>query len=226
MRLKLRRYFFKIKPYLLIVMKNNKELNYNSILTNKSDKVIVTFHGWQGNKDSFLPLAKNPLFKNYNWFLLEGPYMVGNNSKRRTWSYEKEPNVFEYEEPKELIYNFFKTKIFNKYESKNVYIIGFSLGALVCYEFICSMKEPLGGIFPISGFIRKNINLNKGQKNTPIVIGHGLNDEIVLPEESIKAYELLKKQNANVHILSYNGGHRIPNVMINEIINRIKLDPQ
>ena len=205
-------------------MKNNKELNYTSLLSEQSNKVIVAFHGWQGNKDSFLPLAKNSLFKDYNWFLLEGPYMVGNDPKRRTWSYEIEPNVFEYKEPKRLIYNFFRKKIFNNYQSKNVYVIGFSLGALVCYEFICTMEEPLGAIFPISGFSRNNINLNKNQKNTPIIIGHGLDDEIVLPEKSMEAYQLLKKQNANVHLVSYNGGHRISNTMINEILNRIKLD--
>ena len=203
-------------------MEKNKELDFTSIINGKSNKAIIAFHGWQGNKDSFLPLAKNSLFKDYDWFLLEGPYMVGDNPKRRTWSYEKEPNVFEYEEPKELIYNFFKTKIFNKYESKNVYIIGFSLGALVCYEFICSMKEPLGGIFPISGFTRRNINLNENQKSTPIVIGHGLDDEIVLPEKSIEAYELLNKQSSNVDILTYNGRHSMSTTIINAIAKKIK----
>jgi len=205
-------------------MKNNKELNYSSLLTDKSNKAIVAFHGWQGNKDSFLPLAKNSLFKDYNWFLLEGPYMVGNNPKRRTWSYEKEPNIFEYKEPKKLIYNFFKNQIFNKYNSKDVYVIGFSLGALVCYEFICTMNEPLGGIFPISGFFRNMIKLNENQKNTPIFIGHGLQDEIILAEESVKAYKLLKKQNANVDIMTYNSKHSISTSMINEISNRIKMN--
>ena len=83
------------------------------------------------------------------------------------------------------------------------------------------MKEPLGGIFPISGFSKEKIKLNKNQKNTPIVIGHGLQDEVVTPEKSIEAYEILKKQNAKVDIITYNEGHRIPNVMINEILNQI-----
>jgi Predicted esterase len=147
--------------------------------------------------------------------------MVNDDPNRRTWSYEKEPNVFEYEEPKKLIYNFFKNKIFNKYNSKDVYVIGFSLGALVCYEFICTLKEPLGGIFPVSGFSREKIILNEKQKNTPIVIGHGLQDEVVISEKSIEAYELLKKQNANVKLLTYQGGHRMSNIIINAISNTI-----
>ena len=205
-------------------MKKNKELDFTSIINGKSNKAIIAFHGWQGNKDSFLPLAKNSLFKDYDWFLLEGPYMVGNDPKRRTWSYEIEPNVFEYKEPKELIYNFFKNKVFNNYNSKDVYVIGFSLGALVCYEFICTMEEPLGGIFPISGFSRKQIKLNENQKNTSIIIGHGLQDEVVIPEKSIEAYEILKKQDANVKLITYDGVHRISNIMINEILNQINFN--
>ena len=46
-----------------------------------------------------------------------------------------------------------------------------------------------------------SIKLNKNQKNTPIVIGHGLQDEVVIPEKSIEAYEILKKQNAKVDII-------------------------
>jgi len=202
-------------------MKKNKEIDYTSILTAKSNKVIIALHGWQGNKDSFLPLAKNSLFKHYDWFLLEGPYMVNNNPNRRTWSYEKEPNIFEYEEPKKLIYNFLKNKIFSKYKSKDVYVIGFSLGALVCYEFICTIEEPLGGIFPISGFSRSNIKLNPNQKNTPILIGHGTEDQIVVPEKSKEAYELLKKQDANVKLITYNAGHRMSSIIINAIFNSI-----
>ena len=202
--------------------KKIKEIDYNSIITDKSNKVIVALHGWQGNKDSFLPLVKNPLFNQYNWFLLQGPYMVNNDPNRRTWSYEVEPDVFEYKEPKRLLDNFFESNIFNHYKSKDVFVIGFSLGALVCYEFICKMKEPLGGIFPVSGFSRENIVLHKNQIKTPILIGHGLQDEIVVPEKSIEAYNILKNQKANVELSTYRGGHRMSIDIINSISNIIK----
>ncbi len=202
--------------------KKLREIDYNSIITDKSNKVIVALHGWQGNKDSFLPLVKNSLFNQYNWFLLQGPYMVNNDPNRRTWSYEIGPNVFEYKEPKKLLDNFFEKNIFNNYKSRDVFIIGFSLGALVCYEFICKIEKPLGGIFPISGFSRENIVLHKNQRKTPILIGHGLQDEIVIPEKSIEAYEILKNQNANVKLLTYRGGHRMSIDIINNISNIIK----
>ncbi len=207
-------------------MNKIKKLDFNFIESKKSKKTIVAFHGWQGNKDSFLPLVKHSLFNEYNWFLLQGPYRVNNNPNTRTWSYELEPNNWAYKEPKQIIHNFFKNEVFKKFDSHNVYVIGFSLGALVCYEYICSMDEPLGGVFPISGFMRnKTINLNSNQIKTPITIGHGKNDDIVPIERSIEAYEALKVEKANVEIITYDAQHHIPIKMLTKISQMIKNNP-
>lgn len=206
-------------------MEKEKKINFiflNSKRTNLDKKVIVALHGWQGNKNSFLPLTKNKLFDNCDWYLLEAPYPVGGQNDRRSWSYQKDENEWEIEEPKILLTNFFKSEIFKKYKSKRVYVIGFSQGALVCYNFICKLEKPLGAIFPISGFLRfeKNI-IHKNQINTPIIIGHGLQDQVVSVEESKKAYNLLKENNANVKLLTYEGGHRMSNSIIKVISKRI-----
>ena len=116
-----------------------------------------------------------------------------------------------------------ENEIFKKFESKNIYVIGFSLGALVCYEYICSMNEPLGGIFPVSGFMRNNdINLNPNQIKTPIIIGHGENDTVVPLEKSIEAYKILKRKKANVQLIKYDAQHHIPIKMLTIISKIIK----
>jgi phospholipase/carboxylesterase len=207
-------------------MKQIKKLDFDFIESKKTKKVIIALHGWQGNKDSFLPLVKNSLFNECSWFLLQGPYSVDNDPNRRTWSYELELNNWAYEEPKEIIYNFFQNEVFKKFESKNIYVIGFSLGALVCYEYICSMNQPLGGIFPISGFMKSNnINLNPNQIETPIIIGHGKNDTVVPLEKSMEAYEVLKRKKANVELVTYDAQHNIPIKMLTIISKTIKNKP-
>ena len=82
------------------------------------------------------------------------------------------------------------------------------------------MKQQLGAIFPISGFIRSNdINLNPNQIRTPIIIGHGKNDNIIPYERSLEAYKILKKKNANVELITYKGHHNISIEML-EIISK------
>ena len=64
-----------------------------------------------------------------------------------------------------------------------MFLFGFSQGALVCYELLKILDKPIAGLFPISGFIadqNKTIKrIHAAQMNPPIVIGHGLNDEVV-----------------------------------------------
>ena len=185
-------------------------------------KVIVTFHGWQGNKESFLPLSKIRKYQKYDWYMINGPYKVNNDSNKRTWSYEIKPNVWEMEEPKKMIESFFNNTIFKNYKSNLTYVIGFSLGATVCYEHICNIYKPLGGIFPISGFCKDDkIKLNKFQINTPILIGHGLQDEIVPFSKSEKAYSILKKQSNNIELILYEGAHRMSTTIIDAIAKKI-----
>ena len=203
-------------------MNNIKKIDYTFIKSNNSNKVIVAFHGWQGNKDSFLPLVKYELFNNYNWYLVQGPYLVDNDTTRRSWSYEVKPGEWAFDEPKKLISDLFYNEIFKKFDSKNVFVIGFSLGALVCYEIICSLNQPLGAIFPISGFVSNEIVLDDAQKETPIIIGHGTNDQIVPFERSKESYDILKEQNGNVKLMKYDSQHNIPIKMLTKISQIIK----
>ena len=203
-------------------MENDKKLDFTFIKGSKTNKTIIGLHGWQGNKQSFLPMAKSTLFEKFNWYLLEAPYSVNNNPSTRSWSYEKEKDVWEIEEPKKLLDNFFKSEIFKKHNSKDIFVVGFSQGALICYEFICKLDKPLCGIFPIAGFLRsKNLAINPKQNKTPIVIGHGIYDQIISIEQSQKAYELLKKQNSNVELITYDSSHRIPTEMLKIIAEKI-----
>jgi len=187
-------------------------------------KVIVAFHGWQGNKKSFLPLTKNLLFKDCDWYLLQGPYKVNDDPDRRTWSYEIKKDVWAKDEPKAIIDNFFYNELFKNYLPENIFIIGFSLGATMIYEYICEMDTTFGGIFPISGFAKsKNINLSKKLKKTPILIGHGKNDLVVTHDKSLEAYSKLKAISSKVDIHIYDGGHRISTSIINMIADIINV---
>ena len=199
-----------------------KKLKYIHLIrnTDNSNKVIIGIHGWKGNMESFIPLTKNNLFKAYDWILPEAPYSIDQIDDSKSWSYQNDSGEWEINEPKILLMNFFEKIVFKKYKSKNVYVIGFSQGALVCYEYICRINKELGGIFPIAGFIRnKEKILSEAQKNTPIIIGHGEQDEIVTIDRSIEAYNLLKKEKANVKFYKYTGKHSFTKEII-EIIHK------
>ena len=73
------------------------------------------------------------------------------------------------------------------------------------------IDRQIGGVFPISGFTSKDPQINKAQINTPLIIGHGNDDQIINISSSKNAYNYyskIKKMN-NVELIAYKGGHKI-----------------
>jgi len=188
------------------------ELQYDFHKTSSSiQKVIVAIHGWQGDRNSMRPLIKSMNIQDAAWYLIEAPFPVKEGSGW-SWSYEISDGKWEVEEPERLLRHFF-AELFAKYTSENIYVIGFSQGGLVCLDFVLLLDQPLGGVFSICGFLREpkidKIRLHPIQKNTPILIGHGKNDDRVPVSASENAYRLLKNEKANVELFLYNGKHKI-----------------
>ena len=203
------------------------EISFNQYTKFTSPKkAIVAIHGWGGNKNSFYPFVNNLNINNVEWFFPEGPYLVEdappinnierdveNDLSRKSWTYKKHNGSWETKEPMIMMENFFNNIIFKEYDSSNVYVIGFSQGAAVCYEYVMGIRKSLGGIFPIGGFLfkysDKQKRVSENNKNTPIIIGHGIKDDIIPIEKSEIAYNQLLEEGANVKFYKYNGGHKI-----------------
>ena len=189
-----------------------------------SQKAIVAIHGWQGDCNSMYPLIKSTNIKNIGWYLLEAPFPV-KNGEGFSWSYEKSNGQWEIDEPRRLL-NVFFGELFKIYGSRKIFVMGFSQGGLVCFDFVLFLHEPLGGVFPIAGFLRQpeynGARFHSSQKNTPILIGHGTEDDRVPVESSQNAFKKLLAQGANVELLLYKGKHKIGVEFIRKLKDKIQ----
>ena len=190
-----------------------------------SQKAIVAIHGWQGDCNSMYPLIKSTNIKNVGWYLLEAPFPV-KNGEGFSWSYEKSNGQWEIDEPRRLLNDFFG-ELFTIYDSRKIFVMGFSQGGLVCFDFVLFLHEPLGGVFPIAGFLRQpeynGERFHSSQKNTPILIGHGTEDDRVPVESSQNAFNKLLAQGANAELLLYKGKHKIGVEFIKKMKEKIQL---
>ena len=180
--------------------------------SNEYDKVIVFIHGWKGNKDSFTSLSSMLKIKNTKWFFPQAPYKLNEKKEAYSWAFQNSDGTYETTQTVKLLNKFLEENILNTINSKNVFFIGFSQGATVCYDFILQMGYPWGGVFPVAGFKRnqkKCFTVHPNQIKTPIMIGHGINDKIIPIESSENIYQELKQNNYNVSFEKFNGGHKI-----------------
>ena len=93
-------------------------------------------------------------------------------------------------------------------------MIGFSMGAGLCYHVALRLDFPIGGIIPISGMIRNPESLfphaTKVSRNTPILILHGTDDDIVTVDRGQEAFDLLVEHGYCVRLELYKAKHKIP----------------
>ena len=197
----------------------NSNLDFSVI--NEGDtqnKAFIMIHGWKGNKDSFKSIPKILDIPNCRWYAPEAPFLVNKGENQKTWTYEKSPGVWEIEKPKAMLLDFIENEVFTEFDPLDTYIMGFSQGAAICYRLVLSLEYTLGGVFPIGGFIRSypnqkdneiKLNISFSQKDTPILIGHGRDDDVIPVEASKLAYKLLKKKCSNVDLYIYKGRQKI-----------------
>ena len=176
------------------------------------NKIIIFIHGWKGNKSSFKSLSSIIKIPDAKWIFPQAPYKMDDLKEDYSWSFQNSDGSYSVEKTVTLLNEFLNEQVLNVIDSKNVFFIGFSQGATVCYDLILQFEYPWGGVFPVAGFKRnqdEHFTIHPNQRQTPIVIGHGIKDEIIPIESSECIYQELKDNNNNVIFEKFNGGHKI-----------------
>ena len=196
---------------------------------NNSKVAIIAIHGWKGNLSSMEHVA-NALNINYaQWTFIQGPYTAGDN--KYSWFERSEENRWKYQESFDLLHKTILDINQNGFPKSKIFLLGFSQGACLAMEFIIRQKFSMGGIIPIAGFIGKKDRFKSGivdgSKNTPVLLIHGSEDEMVLPVESKIALKLFSDAGYKVKLETLSVGHKIPiqaKSLIENFINKVNLN--
>ena len=179
----------------------------------KPKKLIFLLHGYGDNADNFVHIAGNFSHEelNANYFALNAPNLIANYPTGREWFNLYPNNIYISEAgPEEIkiirseIRNSTK-KIFNtiniiknKYKLKfsDCFVVGFSQGGMMTFEFGNFSEKQLGGLAILSGRIMANESpTNLKFLKTPLFISHGDNDDVLNIDNFYSSCNYLKENN-------------------------------
>ena len=176
---------------------------------NKFNKAFVFLHGFGSNSHDLIELS--------SYFSIEFPnsYFISPNAmeKHSPYGYQwfdlssRDINHMQsgITKVRPLVINAIKDKIDElSMLPKDLFLIGFSQGAMVAIDAALHMETSIGGVVSFSGAAIpcKGAKLGK----TPICFIHGEEDEVVTTSQMMKSMKMLKEEGFKV---SY---HLIPNL--------------
>ena len=202
-------------------MKYDINHEFVSISSQTATHRIILIHGWGADADDLLIVGKEIADKiNFDFEIisLRGPGLHPSGQGRQWYSlYPHDWNEAEVEVNK-LIVTLRKFDT-DKIPLRKTILLGFSQGAAMAID--AGFKLNLGLIVACSGY--PHPNWVPGEKFPPLIISHGLFDNVVPVDASRIIYEKVKRKSSKLcKLLEFNGSHQIDANLINSISSNMR----
>ncbi|WP_435354281.1 alpha/beta hydrolase [Emticicia sp. SJ17W-69] len=192
--------------------------------------LLILLHGVGGNQADLFSFA-NQLPDKYLVISAQAPILLGEN--RFAWyqvdfSTGKPVFNFEQEEKSRKIIIDFIEALKEKYgvDSHEIYLCGFSQGAIMSYSVALTRPDLVKGIAIMSGRLLEEIKPQIVPKeklsHLKIYISHGSSDNTLPIQYAISANAFLQTVGCTPIFNQYNAGHSINNEMLNDLLNWLK----
>ena len=192
--------------------------------------VLILLHGVGSNEEDLFSFA-NQLPEKYLVVSARAPISLGGNSYawyQVDFSTGKPVFNFQQEEESRAILIKFISQIKEKYsvDSNEIYLCGFSQGAIMSYSIGLTRPDLVKGIAVMSGRLLEEIKpliaTKEKLQSLKVFISHGTNDNTLQINYARQSVAYLKSLNINPTYKEYQEGHGINNAMLTDLINWLK----
>ncbi|WP_434557721.1 alpha/beta fold hydrolase [Pseudomonas sp. Z5-35] len=187
--------------------------------------LVIFLHGSGSNEEDLLSLA-DELPKHYNYLSVRAPKSM--DPGRYQWFAKKGEGAYDGDTSDlkasgKMLLDFIE-KARAKYptDASNVYLVGFSQGAMMSYEVALRHPEVVGGIAAMGGrvlpVLRAELTPDESRRALAVFIGHGTADPIIPYQDGTDADTFLKTLALEPEFHAYPGlGHNISALEVKDL---------
>jgi phospholipase/carboxylesterase len=198
-------------------------------ITTGKQKALILLHGVGSNEQDLFSLAKY-LPANYTVISPRGPFVLGEG--RFAWyqvdfsSGKPEINADQEAQSRETIREFI-VQVKEKYNLDEVYLGGFSQGAIMSYTIGLTQPSLITGVLAFSGRILQEIRPMVAEpaslKDLRVLIAHGTQDGTLPVHYAREAKTYLEDLGIKPGYHEFNGGHQITGEVLTAVSDWLKL---
>ena len=196
----------------------------------KCDASVIWLHGLGADGHDFEPVVHALHLHNVHFILPNAPYRavtINNSHVMPAWydifelnhgAHEDEAGI---RESQQLVETLIAQEITNGIKPERIVIAGFSQGGAVALQTALRHQQRLGGILALSTYLPLQTKLksevNQANKNIPIFMAHGLQDEVITIETNLISRNILSHHFPQLEWHEYAMGHAVTNDEISDI---------
>ncbi|MBO8233169.1 esterase [Prochlorococcus marinus XMU1419] len=201
-------------------MKYDIDHEFVSITSQTATHRIILLHGWGADSDDLLRFGKDireKIYLDFEVISLRAPGLHPSGQGRQWYGlYPHDWNEAEVEVNKLLVT--LKKFDTDRIPLKKTILLGFSQGAAMAID--AGFKLNFGLIVACSGY--PHPNWFPGEKCSPLIVSHGLFDDVVPIDASRIIYEKVKNKSSELcELLEFDGFHQIDSNLIDFISSNI-----
>lgn len=177
---------------------------------NKKYPALFMMHGMGSNEQNLLPLVEG--FQETMFiFSLRGPFIQPPGYAFFRMEELGKPDRQSFVDTINKIDDFLKF-IIQSYpiDEKQVYLLGFSQGAMLATSLSIKMSDSIKGVVALSGYIPSFVQdeyREQPLQNLHLFLSHGEQDPVLPFQWGVSSYNYLKEHGANITFKSYPAGH-------------------
>lgn len=188
-----------------------------------SNRLMILLHGRGGKAEDFSWIPDFFDFDDMHYLLLNAPYIYDNGF---TWYHESSHHFDDIRNASVLLTKTLDMLFKEDFDASQSFLLGFSQGSLLTFEFGARYPKELAGYIAISGQLYSPAlllkEMNPKLKNTQWLCTHGTQDKVLDFKTARKQIETLQKSGFDIVFKSYEKAHSITNEEIEMIRAWIK----
>lgn len=179
----------------------------------RADYAMIGLHGRNANKYAFFPFVRQMGFLHTRWVLPSATFASDTSPEVRWWFDNERKDPVEIQQSRVLIDQLIAEQIERGIAPENIFLVGFSQGAVMCIETALRYPHRLGGVVSLSGYVLRPEHLREekhpANARIPIFLAHGLRDTILPISIGRENNLALRDLGYDVEYHEYDTAHRV-----------------
>ncbi len=179
----------------------------------RADYAMIGLHGRNANKYAFFPFVRQMGFLHTRWVLPSATFFDDAAPDVRWWYDNTTRDQAEVQESRDLISDLISEQLDDGIPPENIFLVGFSQGAVMSLDAALRYPVRLGGIVALSGYVLDPARLadekHEANQRIPIFLAHGTRDQILGIEVGRENSRVLTDLGLAVEYHEYDTAHRI-----------------